>query len=172
MSRPVALKILVAACLTAAWCVDAIGATYQLRSKIYAGTFDGFADRLTITAGDVDGDGDPDIIGGYAQGGLVYLRNQEAKLPVDPPSATVVAGDGINFTLQAARTNVTWRFVSNNSSGTLDAVSGCYTSGPTASVIDVVEAEDGAGIKGLAYVNVIGASDVSAAGKALSLIHI
>jgi hypothetical protein len=143
--------------------------SYTLKSKVFAGSFDGFADRLTITAGDLDGDGDVDLIGGYAQGGLVYLRNPETHLPVSPPSITVLPGEPVAFTIPGYAGTSIWSFVANNSSGVLHAVSGIYTAGPLSGVIDLVQASDGAGLYGRAFVNVISPADVSAAGKAIVL---
>ena len=141
--------------------------TYTLKSKIYGGTFDGFADRLTIAAGDIDGDGDVDIIGGYAQGGLVYLRNPEAHLPVSPPSTTCVSGDEVAFEVSGYEGSVSWSFVQNSSSGTVNLATGDYVAGPLSGGFDIIEARNNDDIYGRAYVNVISPADVSAAGKAI-----
>ncbi|MDF7822645.1 C13 family peptidase [Pontiellaceae bacterium B12227] len=145
----------------------AFGADFTLKSKIYAGTYSGFADRLTITSGDIDGDGDPDIIGGFAQGGLVYLRNPEHHLAVSPPSATVVAGEPVSFSVLNAPETITWSIVQNASSGSIGSANGVFVSGPTHGSFDIIEARTEDGVYGRAYVNVIGLDDVSSAGKAI-----
>lgn len=140
---------------------------FTLKSKIYAGTYSGFADRLSITAGDIDGDGDPDIIGGFAQGGLVYLRNPEHHLAVSPPSATVVAGEPVSFSVLNTPGTLTWSVVENTSGGIIGTGNGSYVSGSTHGSFDIVEARSEDGVYGRAYVNVIGLDDVSSAGKAI-----
>ena len=146
------------------------GQSFELRSKVYGGTFDGYANRLTIAAGDLDGDGDPDLMGGFAEGGLVYLRNPEAKLPVSPPSQTVLAGESVAFETLGTTGTVQWAYVRNASSGTLDTVTGVYTSGVNSGTIDVIEGYDPATeLKGRAYVNIISLDDIARAGKAIVL---
>ncbi len=158
-------------CVLALFGLSAAAATYTVKSKVYAGSYDGFAERLTIAAGDLDGDGDSDLLCGYAQGGLIYLRNPAAKLPVSPPSVTLLSGGSVGFVARGvAATNVTWSFVLNSSSGTLDEVSGVYTAGVNSGSIDIVEGHDaGTGLKGRSYVNVIGTEDIARAGKAIVL---
>ena len=56
--------------------------TYQLLSKVWAGTYSGFAGHLTLALGDLDGDTDIDMIGGYAQGGLIRLIDPRLIPPV------------------------------------------------------------------------------------------
>ncbi len=55
--------------------------TYSLYSKVWAGTGLGFAQRLTIAAADMDGDNDVDALCGYAQGGIMYLRDPRIGIP-------------------------------------------------------------------------------------------
>ena len=148
----------------------ALGQSFELRSKVYGGTFEGFANRLTIAAGDLDGDGDSDLMGGFAEGGLVYLRNPEAKLPNRPPSQTVLAGESVTFEALGTTGTVQWAYVRNASSGTLDIVTGEYTAGTNSSSIDIIEGYDPATeLKGRAYVNIISTEDIARAGKAIVL---
>ncbi len=55
--------------------------TYSLYSKVWAGSGKGFAQRLTIAAADMDGDNDVDALCGYAQGGIMYLRDPRIGIP-------------------------------------------------------------------------------------------
>lgn len=57
--------------------------TFTIMSKVWGGTGAGFANRLTIAAADVDGDGDMDLIGGFGEGGLVSLRDPRFALPAN-----------------------------------------------------------------------------------------
>jgi hypothetical protein len=157
--------------------------TFRLASAQFAGSFNGFATRLSAALTDLDGDGDTDVIAGFAQGGLLYLRNQVEKLVLDPPARTLLVGTGQVLKPRAppagvnppppgfARGTVSWRFVSNRSGGTLNASSGQYVAGPTRGVVDVIEALDDRGVDGVvagrSYVNVIGAADQTQAGKAV-----
>jgi hypothetical protein len=59
---------------------DGVGG-YVLDSKVWGGSYAGFADHLTIAAGDVDGDGDVDAVLGSAAGGLTYLRDPRIGVP-------------------------------------------------------------------------------------------
>ncbi|MEM7396776.1 MAG: FG-GAP-like repeat-containing protein, partial [Verrucomicrobiota bacterium] len=143
-----------------------VGGSFMLNNKVYAGSHVNFANRLTIAPGDLDGDGDVDLLAGFAEGGLMYLRNPETHLVVTPPVATIPTGETIPFSA-AGSSNITWHFTANNSSGTLDAMSGVYTAGARESSIDVIQARGDSGVNGLVYVNVIGSNDISAAGKAM-----
>ncbi|MGZ5508533.1 MAG: FG-GAP-like repeat-containing protein, partial [Limisphaerales bacterium] len=59
------------------------GSSYTLTSKVWGGSGVGFAQRLTIAAGDINGDGDVDLIGGFAQGGLLALRDPHYSVPAN-----------------------------------------------------------------------------------------
>ncbi len=141
--------------------------TYTLKSKIYGGTFNGFAQRLTITAGDIDGDGDTDIIGGYAQGGLVYLQNPDPHLIVSPPTVTVMPGDALTVRALNNTGEVLWSLIQNSSGGSIDLNTGEYVAGPAGGVMDVVEGVDSVGLSGRSYINVISPEDVARSGKAV-----
>lgn len=138
---------------------------YTLKSKVFAGTYDGFAHRLTISAHDFDGDGDLDVIGGFAEGGLVYLKNPAQHLVISPPSATVVAGQAATFTALNASGAVTWNLRRNASGGSING--GLYLSGAAGGCMDFIEAVDASGIRGRAYANVIGTNELASFGKAV-----
>ncbi|MFO1528571.1 MAG: FG-GAP-like repeat-containing protein [Kiritimatiellia bacterium] len=140
---------------------------FQVISRIFGGTFAGFATRLAASAADLDGDGDGDLVCGFAEGGLMYLRNEEAKLAVSPPSLTVLTGSAQTFSVLNAPASVTWTLVVNRSGATLGSSSGAYQAGAVSGGIDVIEARAANGVIGRAYVNVISPADVSAAGKAI-----
>jgi hypothetical protein len=161
----------------------ALAGAFALVSRAYGATAPGFAPRFAAVGADPDGDGDADVIAGYAAGGLLYLRNQTERLVVDPPARTLLVGTGQILRPRAppsgvvppppgyARGTVSWRFVANRSGGTLDAASGQYVAGPTRGVVDVIEALDDRGAEGIvagrSYVNVIGPADQTQAGKAV-----
>ena len=54
---------------------SAAGGSFTLISKVWGGARTGFANRLTVAVGDLDSDGDVDIIGGFAEGGWLALRD-------------------------------------------------------------------------------------------------
>jgi hypothetical protein len=58
------------------------GVGFTLRSKVWAGSGQGFAPHLAITLGDLEGDGDIDAIGGTRDGALVGLRDPRVGRPV------------------------------------------------------------------------------------------
>ncbi len=156
---------------------DAVGRIWEYRqsppgvfaavSAVFGGTFDGFAADLAVTAADVDGDGDADVIGGFAEGGLVFLRHDAEHLGVTPNVKTVFAGEGVAFTASGRISGqVTWSFFSDASGATLDPDTGIYTAG-SVSGIDCVVARDEAGLEGRAWINVLESGQVTAAGKAI-----
>lgn len=55
--------------------------SFTLNSKVWAGAGSGFANRLTLGLGDLDGDNDIDALCGYAGGGLMYLRDPRIGIP-------------------------------------------------------------------------------------------
>jgi hypothetical protein len=141
-------------------------AGFRLLNKIYGGTRSGFARNLSIAAGDVDGDGDPDVLGGFAEGGLVYLRNPAARLEISPPSYTLLTEGTLGYTARNG-TGVNWRLLHNRSGASLDPTGGQYQAGALGGQVDVIEGLSAEGLRGLAYVNVIRASDVTAVGKSI-----
>lgn len=143
--------------------------TFILASRVFAGTYPGFANRLTIAAADVDGDGDMDVIGGFAEGGLIYLRNGRLNLMISPPVASLMPGESRTFTAQNARGAVTWSFLQNNSSGTLSTAGGVYTAGIQSACIDLIQGIDSRGMTGRAYVNVFSPAVTSLVGRAVIL---
>ena len=62
---------------------------YQLRHKVWGGTFGGFAEGLKIAALDWDDDGDLDALGGTAAGRLLMLRDPRIGRPAN---ARLMAG--------------------------------------------------------------------------------
>lgn len=56
---------------------------FTLITKVWGGSGVGFASGLRVAAGDVDGDGDVDLIGGFEEGGLVGLRDPRFATPAD-----------------------------------------------------------------------------------------
>ncbi len=49
--------------------------SFLLKSKVWGGSHEGFANGLTLAAVDWEGDGDLDLIGGLANGGVIALRD-------------------------------------------------------------------------------------------------
>ena len=60
---------------------------FTLMSKVWGGTGAGFANRLTIAVGDLKGNGVVDLVGGYAGGGLLALRDPSYGRPVNLQAA-------------------------------------------------------------------------------------
>lgn len=54
---------------------------FSLQSKVWGGSYPGFAAGLTLASVDIEGDGDLDIIGGLANGGLIALRDPSVGRP-------------------------------------------------------------------------------------------
>jgi len=52
-----------------------------LKSKVWGGSGSGFADRLTLAVADLDDDTDMDALCGFAQGGIMYLRDPRIGSP-------------------------------------------------------------------------------------------
>ncbi len=68
---------------------------FLLYNKMWAGTGYGFAEHLTIAVGDLDGDTDMDAICGYAQGGLMLLRDPK----LGPPANLRALGGALSVQL-------------------------------------------------------------------------
>jgi FG-GAP-like repeat len=54
---------------------------FTLMSRVWGGTFNGFASGLSLALGDLDGDSDMDAICGLTSGGLVGLRDPRIGIP-------------------------------------------------------------------------------------------
>jgi hypothetical protein len=54
---------------------------FSLQSKVWGGSFPGFASGLTLATVDLEGDGDLDLIGGLANGGIIALRDPDVGRP-------------------------------------------------------------------------------------------
>ncbi len=63
------------------WEFHRIGASYLLKSKVWAGSGAGFADELALALTDLNGDGHIDVLGGTAQGGLIGRRDPRLGAP-------------------------------------------------------------------------------------------
>ncbi|MCC6356052.1 MAG: VCBS repeat-containing protein, partial [Verrucomicrobiae bacterium] len=142
------------------------GGTYTLVSRVFAGTYDGFAQHLTITAGDFTGDGSTDLVVGNASGGLVCLKNPAQHLVIDPPGVTLLYGQSAQFLVRGETNAVTWSLLRNPSGGNINPTNGQYTAG-AANGMDFVEARAADGMTGRAYVNVISPDEVAGFGKAI-----
>ena len=134
--------------------------SFFLESKVWGGTFNGFRAGLTATVVDLDGDGDPDILGGGTDGALVYLRNPLKHLRVSPVVATVGIGEVMDFTSIDNDGTLTWSIAATQSGGSIHAATGHYIAGSTAG-IDQVVARNSAGRTGVAWVNVVPRGGVS-----------
>lgn len=58
-----------------------VGSGFTLQSKVWGGSYPGFAAGLTLAAVDLEGDGDLDLIGGLANGGVIALRDPSVGRP-------------------------------------------------------------------------------------------
>ena len=119
------------------------------------------------TFGDLDGDGDADLLIGEADGGIHFYRNGNTKLTVEPPTLTLIAGQTNRFVTEETAGNPTWSFVTNRSTGVLHPLDGTYTAGAQAPAIDVIQATSSNGAYGRVHVNVIRPEDTAAIGKAI-----
>ena len=68
---------------------NAVPPRYELRHKVWGGTFGGFAEGLKIATLDWDDDGDLDALGGTAAGRLLMLRDPRIGRPAN---ARLMAG--------------------------------------------------------------------------------
>lgn len=62
--------------------------TFVLNSKVWGGSGAGFAPSPSIAAGDIEGDGDIDLIGGCPDGGLFALRDPKVGRPTGLTAAS------------------------------------------------------------------------------------
>jgi hypothetical protein len=132
----------------------------------FAGSYNEFANRLTLAAGDLYSAGDMDIIGGFAEGGLMCLKNPTKHLVISPPSVTVAAGQPAVFSTLNASGQVNWSLLRSPSGGSINPSNGVYTAG-AAQGMDFVQAVDANGLAGQAFVNVIGTNEMTSFGKAI-----
>lgn len=133
--------------------------------------------------GDFDGDGDFDLLVGSDRGALNYYRRRASHLAmgtttVSPESGvyaqTVLEGSTLDLECSGETGVVTWTLVRNGSGATVNASTGLYTAGSTPGV-DTVRARDDRGtpgdlsddLVGQAHINVIDASQVTLAGRAV-----
>ena len=128
--------------------------------------------------GDMDGDGDPDLLVGNAAGGVQFWRNTTPCLSIAPRAATVFAGQ--LFTLEAlgveATATLAWSLARNDSGGTVSVMSpttAIYAAGASGGRgnFDVIEVTDAGSTEsrraGRAFVNVLAPADIGAFGKAV-----
>lgn len=59
------------------------GGGFTLMSKVWGGAGAGLTSRLTLTAADLDGDGDVDALAGTADGGVLELRDPRYAVPAN-----------------------------------------------------------------------------------------
>jgi hypothetical protein len=137
------------------------GGNFELTSKVWASTSNGFKQGLSGAVADVNGDGDMDLIGGGTDGDLVYLENPEKHLRVTPVVATVRSGETLNYSSVDDDQTLTWSMGRAQSGGLVHAITGVYTAGDK-SGLDQVVVRNSAGRMGVAWVNVIkgGESDL------------
>ena len=128
--------------------------SFFLKSKVYAGAFNGFRPGLSSAVADFDGDGDEDVIGGGSDGRLVYLRNPARHLRITPAIATVGVGESIAFSSIDDDGALAWSLGVARSGGTVVAATGAYTAGSSPG-IDQVMVRNAAGRNGVAWINVI-----------------
>jgi len=128
--------------------------SFFLKSKVYAGAFNGFRPGLSSAVADFDGDGDEDVIGGGSDGRLVYLRNPARHLRITPAIATVGVGESIAFSSIDDDGALSWSLGVARSGGTVVAATGAYTAGSSPG-IDQVMVRNAAGRNGVAWINVI-----------------
>ncbi len=128
--------------------------TFFLESKVWGGSYNGFRPGLTASVVDLDGDGDPDIIGGGTDGALIYLKNPEKHLRVTPAVVTVGTGETLDFSSIDDNGTLAWSMRSSQSGGNIAPLTGIYTAGGTPG-IDQVVARNSAGRTGVAWVNVV-----------------
>jgi hypothetical protein len=69
--------------------------TLRLMSRVWAGSAPGFADRMVVSAADLDGDGDVDAFIGFEQGGIMFLRDPR----LGPPSNLRAVGGASSVAL-------------------------------------------------------------------------
>ncbi len=70
--------------------------SFTLKSKVWGGSYPGFAAGLTLAALDLESDGDLDLIGGLANGGVICLRDPSVGRPtglIATPGATSIRLD-------------------------------------------------------------------------------
>ena len=137
------------------------GASYTIQIDEGSRTF------LSPAAGDLDGDGDPDLIAGQDCGGLLHFRNSRPHLSITPVSSSVAAQDQFVFSATGTTGAITWKLAQNLSGGTIETNTGLYTAGTNSPALDIVRAQSTNGLTGLAYINIISPDDVAAAGKAI-----
>ena len=108
------------------------------------------------------------------QGHMTYVTNGETilslALTVSPSRKTLLPGSPLVFSATGTTGAVNWAMVKNPSGGTVtisNDTSAVYQAGYVSNCVDVVEAWDGEGRIGRAYVNVISAEYMARAGKAI-----
>lgn len=128
---------------------------FSLESKVWAGSHASFRDDLTMALGDIDGDGDLDVLGGGFDGQLIYLRNPVRHLRVNPSLATVRTSETVSFSSVDNDRTLRWQMGINRSGGSIDQLTGVYTAG-TAAGVDQVIVRNSSGRTGVAWINVLG----------------
>jgi hypothetical protein len=141
--------------------------TFSLRSKVWGGSGAGFHSYLRAAVVDFTGNGSPDIIGGGADGGLIYLRNPARTLRVRPSLQTVEAGEQVLFSTIDDDGSIEWMLSQNGSGGSIDSETGVYVAGDKGGIDGVRARSAMSGRVGQAWVNVIEPSTERGAGRGL-----
>ncbi|MCX7049041.1 MAG: FG-GAP-like repeat-containing protein [Candidatus Sumerlaeota bacterium] len=115
---------------------------------------------------DVNGDLRPDVMLGGANGGVRLFRNPIPNLRMKVNTVTLISGQSMTFETVSAVAGHIWEITRNQSSGTIDPVTGVYTAGPNPGV-DIVRLRGANGSWGVVRINVVTLPQSQAAGKAV-----
>jgi len=127
--------------------------------------------------GDIDNDGDIDLLFGEKDGGITFFRNLSPKLSISPNIITMLQETSQQFEIRglSGLDALDCSIIRNQSAGVLTVVDDTtvsYMAGPTGgtNVVDVIEIKDSlTGLYIRAHINVIGPGDVESIGQAIIL---
>ncbi|NUP90777.1 MAG: VCBS repeat-containing protein, partial [Candidatus Sumerlaeia bacterium] len=137
-----------------------------------------------LSFGDLDGDGDPEMLITDNDGGVALFREQAPHLAMGistqaPVSGiltrTLVSGSTLDFEVSGETGTVSWSLVRDASGASLNSSTGMYTAGPVTGEADVIRARDDRGTPGdpsddliaQAHIHVISAASIAQAGQAI-----